>query len=60
VDNVVRIFSYDGTLLKEINKGSPKLLKLSRVSLFVALVALKMILFYILSERRHLFASCIP
>ncbi len=27
VDNVVRIFAYDGTLLKEINKGSPTLLK---------------------------------
>ena len=27
VDNVVRVFAYDGTVLKEINKGNPALLK---------------------------------
>ncbi len=50
VDNVVRIFAYDGTLLKEINKGNPMLLKLSDSSFFCRDCP-KMMLFYILSER---------
>jgi hypothetical protein len=49
VDNVVRIFAYDGTLLKEINKGSPTLLKLRFFCLW----------FVLLLENDYYFTYCL-